>query len=71
MIESDTGKEVEDIENSIALLIQDARHVERLKKAVPAMPRHSPKGTKNAKFFVPSAQPGNPRLVSTIKFTTE
>ena len=53
MIETDNGKEVEDIENSIALLIQDARHVERLKKAVPAMPRHSPKGTKSAKFLTP------------------
>ena len=51
MVESD--KDVESIENSIALLIQDAKHVEKRKKAVPAMPKHTPKGTANPKFFTP------------------
>ena len=64
-------KDIQSIENSIALLIQNARHVEMRKKAVPAMPRHTPKGTANPKFFSPSNNPNNPPIASTIKFTSE
>ena len=56
-------KDIEDIDRSIAMLIQDVRHVENLKRMVPAIPRHTPKNSNTPNFFVPSAFPSDPRFL--------
>ena len=56
-------KDIEDIDRSIAMLIQDVQHVEKLKRAVPAIPRHTPKDSNTPNFFVPSLFPTDSRFV--------